>query len=218
MGFIKRKKVSFLLLFGLMLIVVGILQRDLGPQNITQSKLLGSTPRQVTKKILRVTSVPALTTFETKPTDQAIPVHSTSEKIPNLFLVTKVVDGDTIEARIDNMNQKIRLIGIDTPETVDPRKKVQCFGTEASNKAREMLVNHQVILESDPTQGDFDKYGRLLRYVFIEAGTNFNLYMIQEGYAREYTYKLPYKYQAEFKAAEASARGQNKGLWGNVCN
>jgi len=76
-----------------------------------------------------------------------------------------------------------------------------------------MLQNAKVHLEQDPSQGERDKYGRLLMYVFLEDGTNFNKTMISEGYAHEYTYELPYKYQTEFKAAQASATAGDKGLW-----
>ena len=134
------------------------------------------------------------------------------------FKVIKVVDGDTLDVIIDGKTERLRLIGIDTPETVDPRKEVQCFGIEASNKAKELLTNEFVNLESDETQGERDKYKRLLRYVFLPDGTNFNLYMIAEGYAHEYTYDEVYKYQSEFKQAEIEARNQNKGLWSpNTC-
>jgi micrococcal nuclease len=75
------------------------------------------------------------------------------------------------------------------------------------------LENNFVTLESDETQGEKDKYGRLLRYVFLPDGTNFNLFMIEEGYAHEYTYSTRYKYQDEFRQAEVNARNNNKGLW-----
>lgn len=130
-----------------------------------------------------------------------------------------VVDGDTIKVLMNGNTETIRLIGIDTPEVVDPRKPVQCFGREASNKAKEILNNKTVYLESDPTQGERDKYQRLLRYVWLEDNTNFNKLMISEGYAHEYTYAVPYKYQTEFKQAEKEAETNNKGLWSpNTCN
>ena len=131
----------------------------------------------------------------------------------NLVKVTSVVDGDTLKVSIGGAEKTIRLIGIDTPETVDPRKPVQCFGKEASNKAKATLTGKMVRLESDATQGDLDKYDRLLRYVFLEDGTFFNKMMIEQGYAHEYTYNLPYKYQMEFKAAETAARQAQLGLW-----
>lgn len=130
-----------------------------------------------------------------------------------LYRVVKVVDGDTFDVDINGKTERLRMIGIDTPETVDPRKSVQCFGKEASNKAKDLLINNSVYLESDPTQGDRDKYGRLLRYAFLPDRTNFGLFMISEGYAHEYTYRYPYKYQFDFKQAEINARENNKGLW-----
>lgn len=134
------------------------------------------------------------------------------------FEVVKVVDGDTIDVSINSTVKRIRLIGINTPETVDPRKLVECFGVEASNKAKLLLSGKKVILENDSSQGEKDKYGRLLRYVFLEDGTNFNLTMIKEGYAYEYTYNLPYKYQAEFKKAQKEAETTKAGLWSSTCN
>lgn len=136
-----------------------------------------------------------------------------------LYDVIKVVDGDTLSVDINGKIEKLRLIGMDTPETVDPRKPVQCFGKEASNKAKELLDGKRVRLESDPTQDDRDKYDRLLRYVILEDGTNFNEMMIREGYAHEYTYKDPYKYWLDFKNAEKEARTNQRGLWAeNTCD
>ena len=132
--------------------------------------------------------------------------------------VVRVIDGDTIKVLINNKEETVRLIGIDSPETVDPRKPVQCFGIEASNKAKEILNNQTVRLESDPTQGERDKYGRLLRYVFLLDRTNFNKLMISQGYAHEYTYKgNPYRYQLEFIQSAKEARENNKDLWKD-CN
>lgn len=141
------------------------------------------------------------------------PKKTTTETNVGLFSVTSVIDGDTIKVNIGGKVETLRLIGIDTPETVDPRKLVQCFGKEASEKAKELLSGKRVKLEADPTQGEYDKYNRLLRYVFLEDETNFNKMMILEGYAHEYTYVLPYKYQMEFKQAEKDAREAKRGLW-----
>lgn len=131
----------------------------------------------------------------------------------NYYLVTKVVDGDTINVEVNGVVQKLRLIGIDTPEVVDPRKTVQCFGKEASNKAKELLLGKKVRLEADSTQNDKDKYGRYLRYIYREDGLFYNKWIIENGYAHEYTYVIPYKFQTDFKAAEKSARENGRGLW-----
>jgi endonuclease YncB( thermonuclease family) len=133
------------------------------------------------------------------------------------YPVDRVVDGDTVDVVIDGKIERLRLIGIDTPETVHPSKPVECFGVEASNKAKELLSGQRVELEVDDSQGDRDKYGRLLRYVFLEDGTNFNELMIAQGYAYEYTYDGAYKYQSLFKNAQQSAKQSGRGLWGAVC-
>jgi len=110
-------------------------------------------------------------------------------------------------------------IGIDTSETVDPRKPVECFGREASARAYELLDGQAVLLEEDPSQGDVDRYGRALRYIWMADGRLFNLEMLAQGYAFEYTYNLPYKYQAQFKQAERDAGEQGRGLWApDACN
>lgn len=127
--------------------------------------------------------------------------------------VIKVVDGDTIHVLLDSKDETIRLIGVDTPETVDPRKTVQCFGKQASNFTKEQLAGRQVFLQDDVTQTDRDKYNRLLRYVILPDGTNFNKLLIQQGFAHEYTYKIPYQYQVEFKAAQKEAQDASRGLW-----
>lgn len=133
--------------------------------------------------------------------------------VGDTYAVVRVADGDTISASIDGKIETIRFIGIDTPETVDPRKAVQCFGKEASDKTKELLTGQRVMLEKDPSQGERDKYGRLLAYVYRADGLFVNEYLVAQGYAYEYTYNAPYKYQAQFKAAEAEARTQGRGLW-----
>lgn len=128
--------------------------------------------------------------------------------------VSRVVDGDTLKILVNNKEDTVRLIGIDSPEIVDKKKPVQCFGKEASDKAKEILTGKTITLESDPTQGERDEYERLLRYVFIN-NLNFNKFMLSEGYAREYTFKGKiYRYQTEFIQAEENARENKKGLWG----
>ncbi len=156
------------------------------------------------------TSSPA----EAVPTTDALPSETATT---TTVVVTRVIDGDTIDVLQNGETHRIRLIGINTPETVDPRKPVECFGTEASTYLKNLLTNRTVLLETDESQGDTDKYNRLLRYVFLPDGTNVNLTMIKEGYAYEYTYNTPYQYQTEFKAAEADARENGQGLWGATC-
>lgn len=139
------------------------------------------------------------------------------------YPVKKVVDGDTIDVSIDGKTVRVRLIGLDTPEAVDPRRPVQCFGKEASAEMKKIVGGQSVRLETDPSQSMYDKYDRLLAYVYRpldsrQEGLLVNEYMIIEGFGHEYTYDLPYKYQKEFKKAQQSAQASQKGLWApGVC-
>lgn len=137
--------------------------------------------------------------------------------IPSETRVVRVVDGDTIVVQIKGVQEKVRFIGVDTPETVDPRGSVQCFGEEASAFTKSILENQVVRLESDSSQGDRDKFGRLLRYVY-HGDTLINKKIIIAGYGHEYTYHVPYMYQEEFREAEILARKSQRGLWAKgVC-
>lgn len=135
------------------------------------------------------------------------------------YQVLRVTDGDTIHINYNGKNEKVRLIGLDTPETKDPRKPIQCFGREATAKMTELAENKNIRLEFDKTQGERDKYGRLLAFVYSEDSKNLAYEMIRQGYGNEYTYNSnPYKYQNEFKEAARKAREENKGLWAeNTC-
>lgn len=196
-GFAPSKKVKTSIIVGLLLFF------SFSAADPTES--------QDTKSLVpeKATTEVAIQVIEPTPTT----VQATPKEDTKYYKVTKVVDGDTIDVMIDDKSERLRLIGIDTPETVDPRKPVQCFGVEASNRAKEILTGQEVALEADPTQGELDKYSRLLRYVFLKDGTNFALKMISEGYGHEYTYDMPYKYQSEFKEAEQHASTEKLGLW-----
>lgn len=121
--------------------------------------------------------------------------------------VIRVIDGDTIEIE---GGQKVRYIGIDTPETVDPRKPVQCFGIEASNKNKELVEGKTVGLEKDVSETD--KYDRFLRYIYV--GNIFvNDFLVRQGYAHSSTYPPDVKYQDQLTQAEQEARENSRGLW-----
>jgi len=133
--------------------------------------------------------------------------------------VTKITDGDTIHIEMDGRDETVRLIGINTPETVDPRRTVECFGKEASTRMKEIAKGKIVRLEFDETQDTRDTYGRLLAYIYLEDGQMINRKMIAEGYAYEYTYLLPYKYQKEFRQLQNLAQSSKRGLWAeDTCN
>ena len=135
---------------------------------------------------------------------------------PGLWYVTKAVDGDTLNVQMGDKKETVRLIGIDTPETHDPRKPVQCFGEAASAHTKRLLEGKFVRLEPDPTNTDRDKYKRLLRYVYLPDGSLINKQLITDGYAFAYII-FPYTKMEEFKTAQAEARAASRGLWGG-CN
>lgn len=158
-------------------------------------------------------TVSVTSTQQQKTANNAPTPKQEADAANTLYTVASVIDGDTLKITMNGKSETLRLIGMDTPETVDPRKPVQCFGKEASNKAKELLAGKKISIEADPSQGERDKYGRLLVYVRRSDGLFYNKYMIEQGYAHEYTYNLPYKYQAEFKAAQKVAQEAQRGLW-----
>jgi len=128
--------------------------------------------------------------------------------------VTRVVDGDTIRVEIDGQEFRVRYIGIDTPETVDPRRPVECFGEEAGERNRQLVDGKVVGLEKDVS--DTDSFGRLLRYVW--AGTEMvNATLVEEGYALASTYPPDVRYAEQFASLQTLARDSGRGLWGAVC-
>lgn len=186
---IVKNQVSGRLLVSLPFLVFAVLAYVMFGQNVFSDKLKASV-NEPQEKIETPFEVPA-----------------------GLVAVTKVVDGDTIHVLLDGKDETVRIIGINTPETVDPRREVECFGREASAKSKELLEGRFVELTADPTQDDRDKYGRLLRYVHLEDGTDIGLTLIENGFAFEYTYKVPYANQALYQDAQTRARAAKTGLW-----
>lgn len=209
-----------------LLIVIGILAPSPEPvqeqgQQTVQTEVVAEAP--MSDPVAAETHV---TKTETSAPKQAQPVTQ-AQVAPSVqtssqyqyYAVTDVVDGDTLKINMAGTVETLRLIGIDTPETVDPRKPVQCFGTEASSRAKVLLSGQRVRIEADSTQDTRDKYGRLLVYVYRDDGLFFNKAMVADGYAYEYTYDKAYKYQAEFKTAQLAAQNTGKGLWSpSTCN
>lgn len=132
----------------------------------------------------------------------------------DLFLVTRVVDGDTLKVRIADTEETVRVVGINTPETVDPRKPVECYGKQATQAMKDLVLGQSVRLESDPTQQNTDRYGRLLRFVFLPDGRDVGLELIQAGFAQESLYSTtPHRYHEAYVIAQQQAQGQALGLW-----
>jgi micrococcal nuclease len=129
--------------------------------------------------------------------------------------VSSTVDGDTLHVDCHGQAVTVRVIGLDTPETKDPRKPVQCFGPEASAEAARVLPHgHVVRLVADPTQDARDRYQRTLAYVMLANGTDYGLHMISRGFGREYTFRAPYQRQISYKSAQSQAIRAGLGLWG----
>ncbi len=122
--------------------------------------------------------------------------------------VQRVVDGDTF---ITAGGERVRLIGIDTPESVHPSGVVEVYGVESSDYTKALIEDKTVYMEKDVS--DRDRYDRLLRYVYLEDGTFVNLHLIEEGYARVVTYPPDTRHTEGFLEAERKARDQDKGLW-----
>lgn len=123
--------------------------------------------------------------------------------------VVSVTDGDTIRVRVKGRSTPVRLIGLNAPET-NPR---QCYGTQATSRMKQLTKGGTVYIKTDGSQGDKDKYGRLLRHVYTPGGTSLALKMIEGGYAREYTYNRKYAGQYSHRRAQSRAKSAKRGLW-----
>lgn len=133
--------------------------------------------------------------------------------LPEVYALDRVVDGDTIDVVISSKIERIRVIGIDTPEIAGSGQAAEPFGAEASAKTKELLSFPYVRLLVDDSQGEKDKYGRLLRHVILSNGKNLGEELLLSGLAREYTYSSAYLYQNAFRQAEAHARENKFGIW-----
>jgi len=126
--------------------------------------------------------------------------------------VARVIDGDTIEL---DTGDRLRYIGIDTPEEVDPRKPVQCFAREAALKNKELVEGKNIIFYNDISERD--QYGRLLGFVYLENGTFINRELVRQGYAFAYPYPPDISLADPFRKDEIEAREHQRGLWAG-CN
>jgi len=108
----------------------------------------------------------------------------------------------------------VRYIGVNTPETVAPGRPIECFGKEASVKNKELVIGKTVEMERDVSMRD--KYGRLLRYIWI-GDRLINEELVREGFAQVSTYPPDVKYAERFREAQRQAEEEKKGLWSGVC-
>ena len=131
---------------------------------------------------------------------------------PGLYRVVAVDDGDTITVDMNGSIETIRFIGVDTPETHKPDTPVQCYGPEATDYTKNLIGRQKVRLQADPLNTNRDRYGRLLRYVYLPDGTLLEQKLLTEGYGFAYTF-FPLSKAKEFEAYEGQAKAAGKGLW-----
>ena len=134
-----------------------------------------------------------------------------AESSPGTAVVRQVVDGDTIEVRVGNRNETVRLLGIDTPETVHPDKPVECFGPEASARTKQLLPRGTMVRIERDTEAR-DHFGRLLLYVFL-GDQMVNELLVREGLARPLSIEPNTTHTARLQRAADEARTANVGLW-----
>jgi micrococcal nuclease len=170
-----------------------------------------ATPTATPTPVLRATptATPSATASPMPLTAEPTAAPSPTEG-RTLAQVARVIDGDTIAVLVNGLEYRARYIGIDTPETVDPRLPVECYGREASQRNHELVEGRTVELEKDISETD--QYDRLLRYVWVD-GEMVNATLVREGYAVAVTYPPDVKYQELFLELQRQARAEGRGLW-----
>jgi micrococcal nuclease len=143
---------------------------------------------------------------------QAILLAAALAASPTQAKVVAVHDGDTITVRIEGRSEKVRLVGIDSPELDDERSDYRQEGYAARDFARSKLAGETVTLEAEPHQGDRDRYGRLLRYVILGDGSDFNETMVRTGHAHVCD-RFSFTKKAAYKSVEAEAKREKRGVW-----
>lgn len=164
----------------------------------------------------RVSAAPAPETIEPEPSSEPAIISTTTNA-----LVIRAVDGDTLEAKLDNGQEvKVRFLGVNTPESVDPRRPVECFGKEASKHTASLVGGKRVRLVADPQADEVDKYGRLLRNIFLDDGTDVNAALVRDGYAYAYLdFPLNKQRKVELARLQEEAEAAKRGLWNpESCN
>ena len=148
------------------------------------------------------------------------PVTATADPVDTTAVVLKVVDGDTIDIRDENRGRlRIRILGIDTPETKKPGYTIGCWGPQATQFAVDNLLGQRVAFITDPTQDSTDHYGRTLAYLVKGDGWNYSVEAARAGTAKSYIYdNNPVQKYPEIAAAEHEAKTADRGLWGPPCD
>lgn len=183
----------------------------------TQPPLISKGPRVrarswIALTIVTLVALGSMASWVGTPVGRAEPVATTA-------LVLKVVDGDTVDIVDDVRGRlRIRVLGIDTPETRKPGYTVGCWGPQATDFAKSSLVGQRVAFVTDPTQDDHDRYGRTLAYLIKGDGWDYSVEAARAGMAHSYVYDDdPVQRQPQITAAEREARDAGRGLWGAPC-
>jgi micrococcal nuclease len=144
---------------------------------------------------------------------------SSADPVAATAVVLKVVDGDTIDVRDEVRGRlRIRVLGIDTPETKKPGYTVGCFGPEATAFAKVNLLDQRVAVQTDPTQDSTDRYGRTLAYLVRPDGWDYSVEVVRAGFALAYIYNDdPVERYPAIAAAQQEAENAGRGLWGAPC-
>jgi micrococcal nuclease len=169
---------------------------------------------KLSRKLYKIiTSVIAIIIFAyVIPYLQAKTTSTLPAPLPGYYRVTKGTDGDTIEVDMNGTTERIRMIGVDTPETHKPNSPIQCYGPEAASFTKSLVENKTVRLETDPTGDNRDRYKRLLRYVYLEDGTLLNQRLIDSGHGFAYI-QFKFTKKPNFMSSQFAAQKAKIGLW-----
>jgi len=171
-------------------------------------ELVNLARRSRTVRVVLFAVLSALVVFTVLPSSQTFPEKGTAG-----VRVTRVIDGDTVEiCCLEGRPEKVRYIGVNTPETNHPSKGVEEYGHEAKEANRRLVAGKAVRLELDVDPRD--RYGRLLAYVYLEDGTFVNAWLVEQGFAQVMTVPPNVKYQELLLKLQRGARDRGKGLWG----
>ncbi len=213
---IKRLKFSIIIL-AILIILIGLLSATLSTNSSNIVNNLKNLSTEIASSIINDNTLNLSDNVKNTLNNYInLSSNSTSNNTSNisseLYKVVRVVDGDTIIIDYNGTEERVRLIGVDTPESVHPDKEKNTeFGTTASNFSKELLTDKYVKIELDVQERD--QYGRILAYVYLDD-VMVNKILLQEGYAKVATYPPNVKYVDDFTSIQEEARNTKKGLWG----
>ncbi len=178
----------------------------MGTLNTEASRLLRA-------RFMRVAMVTAMVTLGTATCSTPQLIEEPAPAAAEAVELLSVIDGDTIAIQRDGQRERVRIIGIDTPELGRDGASDECYAQEATTLLERIVAGGEIEMRADESQGDTDRYGRLLRHLYIDD-ISVAVQLIAAGAGYEYTYDKPYLGQDEHRAAEAAAIAADAGLWG----